>query len=166
MPTTYQTAPAGLTGLVAQTLRKTHPRLDDAGLDVTVLLAFNPDGPAVVQHGSPALGTIKVTALKDRVCGLGDVRIVLDGDRWDGLSAAQQAAAIDHLLTSLVPQTKGDRPKKDDAGRPVLKVRQPDFEVRGFWDVVERHKEAAPESAAFDGVNRGFIQRLFPWGMA
>lgn len=172
MGVTYRKADAGVMELVAAVIDQTFPHLKELGVAVDVLVAHaardkegRPKGPAVKLHGVACLATIQVTSLKDRVAGLGDCRIVLDADRWDDLDDARRRALIDHELTHLVPQLDAEGgPKTDDAFRPCLKLRTHDFDLGGFWSVVERHKAAAPEGAAYAELHRGMTQRVFPWG--
>ncbi len=59
---------------------------------------------------------------------------------------------------------KDGKLKRDDAGRPRIKLRKHDFELGGFFDVVERHKTSAPESQSYIDLHRKMSQMTFPWG--
>lgn len=169
---TYRMAD-NLKPLIASCMEKYHPALNEAGVRVGARYAHaprdeesgEPKGPALKLHGYPCLATVKIVSHKDRVAGLPDAIIDVDGDRWDDLSDAQQRALIDHELTRLeLALDEEGKPKLDDCHRPKLKMRQHDHEVGVFNDVVRRHGPAAPESAAFAAAHRDFVQRQFPWG--
>ena len=49
-------------------------------------------------------------------------------------------------------------PLTDDAGRPKLKMRPHDFEVGGFFDIVQRNGSAAVEAQVIGEVGKKFIQ--------
>lgn len=173
MPT-YQKASPEVVALCDDVMERTHERLTKLRVRIDVLMAYStkdettgePKGPAIKHHGSAALGLIRITSLKDRVAGLADAILYLDGDRWPELSDAQREALIDHELAHLLPKIDKDSQfRTDDAGRPLLSIRPHDFELGGFWDVVERHREGACESASFSDIARGFTQRQFPWGL-
>ncbi len=173
MPVTYRMAEPPVVVLVDAVLRSTFPHLAAAELVIDVMTAHaavdkdgNPTGVAIKLHGVPCLATIKVRNLKDRVAGFGDVLLLLDGDRWPDLSKSQQEGLIDHELEHVVLKLDASGGVVlDDAGRPVVKLKQHDFDLGGFWATVERRKESAPESANHDEIARGFRQREFPWGL-
>lgn len=168
MPTFAQ-APENVLALIRQTLRAHHPHLARCEVDVHAVMAYAnrdeagvPTGPAVKAPGGyPAAAVIRIVPLKQRVPGLGDAEITIDGDGWPDLSDAEQAALIDHELTHLEIQwdtapdeSKGTRgtPKSDDHGRPKLKLRLHDWQLGGFADVVKRHGAVALEVQAARAV--------------
>lgn len=168
MPVTYQVADDEVKGLVADVMEATFPELAEADLAVDVLMAFaavdkdgNQTGVAVKLHGVPCLATIRVVNLKDRVAGLGDVRIILDGDRWPESSDARRRALIDHELNHVeLQRDDAGAVKTDDAERPVVKLKPHDFELGGFWATVVRHGKDAPEATIHADIAGGFRERL------
>lgn len=99
-------------------------------------------------HGRDVTDVVKVLKLEDRASGSEDVRIVLDADEWETASKNRRTAILDHALAHLevVRDKKSDKIKLDDVGRPRIRIRQHDFELGGFYDVVRRHKEQSVEA--------------------
>src|SRR5579862_8211422 len=135
-------------------MRRWHPALAEAGVQVGVLLASNPDGDAIVHNGYAALACIKVVALKDRVTKEYDAELLIDEHEWDGLGEPGRIATLDHELSHLrlVPlppkqvEPGGPAWKLDDLGRPRLKTVPGDWQGGdGFSAVVERHGSHAVE---------------------
>jgi len=154
-------------------LRTIHPRLADAGVTVGLLLAHakcNKDGevagPALRLHGVACAALVRVTKLKDRVKGVEDAMIELDGDRFGEHSPATRRAIIDHELRHIVVVTnaKTGVPETDDAGRPKLKLCPDDYSINGFFDVIERHGKDALEAQTYRDVHRVMSQKLLPFG--
>lgn len=167
MPVTYQMADERIKALTEVVLIEHYPDLVEAELAVDVMVAFGPTdkegqttGPAVKVHGVPALASVQVISLKDRVAGLGDVRIVLDGDRWPDLSDARKRALIDHELHHVELQRDDDGAlRTDDAERPVVKLKPHDFELGGFWSMIERHGDNAAERVVYEDIRAGMMVR-------
>lgn len=145
------------TAMVAAVLEKYHPELHDAELIVDVLVAFatkneqgEPRGPALSHGGYPAIATVRVNSLKQRVLGQGDALITLDGDRWQDFSPEQQRAIIDHELTHLELTTSDEGGVEgDDIGRPRLRCRKHDHQFGWFDAVVRRHGRHSVEWSQF-----------------
>lgn len=165
MPT-YTVAPVDVTDLINEVIAELHPELAEAGVTVGCLLAYpTASGHAVTHHGYPAQATIKITNLKDRVAGLADAQLILDAERWEQKSTKERNALLHHELLHLTTaRDKAGKIKRDRHGRPKLAARLHDFVCEGFWDVVDRFKEASPEAGLYQGVHKEFSQRLFPWG--
>lgn len=160
MPTTYQLADADVTDLLARWMRLEHPRLRDAGVKVGVLMAYNPDGPALKRNGYEVLAMIRPVPLKDRVTKGYDAELLIDERKWRDLRDEHRAAAVDHELShidtiDLSPeQLKAARRedsaaptwKLDDLGRPKLRSVPGDWDAGdGFKTVVRRHGAFAVE---------------------
>ena len=158
--TTYQKADLDVLDYLARMLTAYHPRLREAGVQVGVLMALNPEGPAVKHGGYPALATIKVVSLKDRVSKGYDAELVIDQTEYERLAEGHRLALCDHELChlQLVPlppkqlaRIRQDDPqapdwKLDDLGRPRLKLKPGDHNVGdAFADVIIRHGQAALE---------------------
>jgi hypothetical protein len=151
MGTTYNEAPA-IHGLAMDVMRQYHPKLADAGVTAHVLLASNEDEdgfnqPALKRGGYPIAAKVQITSLVDRARGIADVKLVVDEYAWDQLPDASRLALLDHELEHvlLAIDNKTGLLKRDDLGRPKLKIQPHDFEVGVFVSVAERHREAAVE---------------------
>lgn len=146
----FQRAPGDIRHLCRQVMRDWHPKLVEASVRVELLVAYgkvNEDGeiiaPALKHHGVRALGVCKIIPIQQRVLGLGDVLILLDGDEWPEMGEDEQLALLDHELThvDLVQATV----QLDDAGRPKLRMRQHDRDYGWFDSVAQRHGLASSE---------------------
>lgn len=120
----------------------THAPIVEAGVRVDYLFAFGDVnengetvGDALKKNGVKALGICRKLSLKDRAKGLGDAEICIDGDWWDSASPEEQRALLDHELhhISVVEE------RRDDLGRPVLKLRKHDLEIGFFAIIAQRH---------------------------
>jgi len=139
--------------------------LKAAGVRVTPLFAHaarnddgEPKGPAIVVGGMAAAVTVKVVPQRDRVAGLDDVLLIVDGDSWPEMSAEDRLAVIDHGLQQIElvidPDSDQGAPLLDDCNRPKLRKRRPDFAVAGYASVVSRHGLRAPEAKALESAGR------------
>ena len=143
--------------LLSEVLEKHHPELHDAELIVDVLVAFatkneqgEPRGPALSHGGYPAIATVRINSLKQRVLGGGDALVTLDGDRWGDFSPLQQRAILDHELTHLeLVEGEEGGVEGDDIGRPRLRLRKHDHQFGWFDDVVRRHGANSVEWSQF-----------------
>ena len=141
-----------VTALVAAVRRENHRYLEGADVAVDVLMVSDIDDEsgevlaALKLHGYPAQATIKIVGPAQRALGQGDALMTLDFVSWRELPPAARRALIDHELTHLevVCGKKGEI-KRDDSGRPKLKMRLHDYEIGGFREVIERHGKTAPE---------------------
>lgn len=147
--TTYQIAPKELQKFCKEVIVQHHGDLDSADAKVDILLAFRDpekEAPALSREGHRILGTSKVITLKDRVKGMGDCEIILDGDEWGAMSPQYQEALLDHQLEHF--EVKRDKDGSfifDDLNRPVIKIRPPDRVIRIFDSVASRYRDASLE---------------------
>lgn len=149
MATTYQQADVDVVELVKEVLSEYHEPLKECGLRVGVLMASNPDGPAVKVAGAEVPGTVKVVSLKDRVTKGYDVEFIVSQGLWeDSLSPEQRISLVDTLLSRVqrVPNTPkamaaGELAwKTDDLGRPKVKLVKGDIAAtEGFSSCIQRH---------------------------
>jgi hypothetical protein len=143
-----------------------HHDLANAKANIGVIMAANPkDGPAVSHSGYPALASIKVVPLKDRITKGYDAEMLIDASFWKTTNDETKMALLDHELSHLEvkkpKERKADKKKPkheedddaedepiiagqsflvDDIGRPVLKLKKGDWNIGdGFADVVRRH---------------------------
>jgi len=155
MPTTYQEAPNEVAVMLAEIVSKWHPKIERAGVTFLLLFAHGKDGEnALKLHGYPAAAIVNVVNLPDRVAGLPDCRIRIDGDRWPMWSDAKRQAILDHEAEHVEVQhdAKGNV-KRDDVERPKLKLRPHDVEV-----IMKRHREASVEVQTAQALARKLVQ--------
>ena len=155
MPTTYSMADADVTNLLAEVMARRHPRLHEAGVKVGVLMARNPDGPALKRGGYEVLAMIKPVPLKDRLTKSYDAELVIDDGEYLRLRPRQQESLLAHELShidtvDLTPAERRGRDdeevtwKTDDLGRPKLVSVPGDWNAGdGFAAVVAEYGEDA-----------------------
>lgn len=152
---TFQKCPADVKDLAADVLTSfdSYKPLLDAKVKVDYLFAFSdenedgePTGPAIMHHGLPSLGVARVVSLKDRVKGMGDCEVLLDGNWWEDAPEDKRRALLDHELHHFLPKLdKGGVQITDDFGRPKLAIRKHDYEFGWFTVVAERNGAASLE---------------------
>lgn len=165
MATTYHTADDDVLAMLRHVLGRHHHQLRDAGVRVGVIMAENPDGPAVKHGGYPSTATIRVVSLKDRLTKGYDAEMLIDERVWNEASSDEQAAILDHELCHLslvwlagakLRKVRDEDPNApawevDDLNRPKLKLVPGDWNAGdGFRVVVERHGRAAVEFTNLD----------------
>ncbi len=172
---TFRKAEASVCKMVVQCAQKYHPTLVSVGVTVETLMAHgqvNKDGeitgPALKKNGVRAEAMIRRTSHKDRVAGLSDAILYLDGDTWGGHSEPRQIALIDHELTHLELVEDGDGGYVlDDCFRPKLKLKPHDAEIGVFFSVMQKHGSEALDTALCAQLaqdTREYIQPLLTWG--
>lgn len=170
---TYRKADPDATDIVVSILGQHYPKLAAAGVRIGVLMAFAPKsdktgepiGNAVMWAGMKAAAKIRIVSLKDRVAGLPDAQIIVDGDEWPDWDEKRRTALMHHEVEHLELRLDDEgNVQTDDAFRPKLKLKTHDFYVGGFWNIVEQYETSALESEAYIGIHKGFTQRCFPWG--
>jgi hypothetical protein len=111
------------------------------------------DKPALTLRGWPCYALAQVTSYENRVRGLPDAFIKIDRREWGGLAEEEQAALLDHELEHFVlARDKDGHPTADKHGRPRLKIRPHDYELKGFYSVIRRHGAGALERTSFRNV--------------
>lgn len=145
--THYDTAPQEIIDIINNIIDEYHPELVEAQATVDAMMAYNDKGDFPVKaSGYPALATIKISSLKNRVKGMADAEITIDAEAFKSMNELQQKALIDHELYHLiVARDKEDNIKIDDAGRPKLKIRKHDYQMGWFKTIAIRHKHNSPE---------------------
>lgn len=165
---TYTTPTDDQERLLVEVMQTYHQRLVGVGVTIGMLVAYapvdkegNPTGSALKVRGVPALAKVRIVPLPQRVAGLCDAEITIDGDRWTFLSREERLAVLDHELTHLDVQADGDDVVRDDHGRPKLKMRPHDHEFGWFDEVAERHKgnsiEAQQAQAFVDNAGQLYL---------
>jgi hypothetical protein len=167
MPT-YEKAPKEVTKLADDLLNEfpSHQPIIDADVRIDILMAYapldkktqQPKGVALKLHGARALGICKVVSLKDRVKGCGDVEIRLDGDWWREAALPEQRAVLDHELHHIfvIPG------ETDDIERPVVVMREHDYQFGMFVEIAKRHGSASIEQKMCRKMIEEAGQFLFP----
>lgn len=149
----YEKDDGRLGPIVQRLLEKYHGELVSAGVTFELMFAHaktnkngDPVGPAIKHGGYAAAAVVRVISLKDRAKGLGDVEIVVDGDRWDEWPEDTQDSILDHELehVDLVPGKEGEI-KRDDLGRPCVRMRLHDRQFGWFDVIAHRHGAASVE---------------------
>lgn len=162
MPTTFERAPKAIEAMVQHALEKYHPELHKEGVTIDCMIARGIDKDEMDCHalkrGGYAIDAkTQVTSLVDRARGIADAKLTIDSFDWNRMSDKRKAALIDHELehldlVAIKPTKKNgfeEGWKRDDLGRPKLRIRPHDWELTGFKDVVERHGENSHEAAQF-----------------
>jgi len=155
----FTLAPAAIHKLCKELVQLYHTDLDSAAVKVDIVMAFHdPEGDsfALEKDGHRCLGIASNITLKNRVKGMGDCEILLDGDAWDGLPDKQKAALLDHELEHFeVKRDKVGNFMFDDLTRPLIKLRPHDRQVGFFDNVARRHRS---DSMEVEQLRKMFIE--------
>lgn len=169
MAVMYVPAKADVVNLVQHVLGDLRGDLARAEVSVGVLMCSGTTDHPVKHNGYPAIATITVNPLKDRVQGMPDATIVLDQAWWYSNHGSEEAsikqAVIDHELMhlELVNDPELGGPTRDDAGRPKLKIRKHDWQIGGFTELVARWGNASQESIQVDAIAKTLKQAVLPF---
>ena len=153
MASRFEKCPPEVRAIVEKVTKDVYPDLKKSGVTFDMLFAFadrdkddNPKGPALMKGGYVVGATVKKTSVKHRILGLADVELIIDGDEWGDRSKQEREALIDHELRHIVLEfDETGKAIVDKAGRPIIDMRNHDFQIGGFHDVIERHGRAAFE---------------------
>jgi len=160
----YEHCPPEVIRLLEDAMTRWHPELVEAVVEIKPLfaLAYSRSGeaiPAIKVRGHAAIAKIKITKLEDRVRGMGDATLLIDGAKWERMGHNARLAMLDHELEHL----DVDPEKLDDAGRPKLKMRHHDWELSGFDEVMKRQGENSIELQNVALLKERFAQLLIPF---
>lgn len=151
MPSSFAVADVTVTELCDDIIQKFHTDLDSSAVKIDIVLAFrDPEGesPALLKEGHRVWGSSKVISLKDRVKGMGDAEITLDGDAWANMNEKSKRAILDHYLEHFsVKRDKNGDFLFDDICRPIIKLRTPDKIVRLFHGAALRNGKSSYEAS-------------------
>lgn len=162
MPTTFSPCESSVSDMAFTVMKKYYPDLIEADVTIAYLFAENQDGQALKLHGYPAAATVKINSYANRVEGMTDATIKIDKSWWEERSEEDQLALLDHELCHLLLGTDDNgSPLTDDLGRPKLKMRQCDFQIEGFDQIVKRHGFAAEECRAVLETRSRWMQAGF-----
>lgn len=183
MATTYEKAGAEVLELLDGAMRRWHPELAACGVTFDVLMASEIDEesgevhPTLKLHGYPAAATVKLVPLAQRALKQADLLMTIDAATWSSLGNAERLAVIDHELehVQVLADPRGfvtwnddegkavGSPKRDDCGRPKLKMKLHDFEIGGFVAIAKRHRKRALEVQAVERLVDGNGQFFWDW---
>jgi hypothetical protein len=168
-------ADQSVTDVVTRIVERYHQPLRDAGVTFAVQVArpkTDEDGEpvevALKEHGYPCSAKVRIIPYRDRVNGLPDAEITIDGDEWDTLTDRQREALMDHEIEHLelsvtVTAAGATVVNRDDCERPKLKIRKHDHSHGWFDSVVRRHGEASPEWRSWDEFEQRRQQLWLPY---
>lgn len=170
---TYRNADADCVAMIKELMADNHPELTEAGVRVGARFAYpavnestvEPRGPALTHGGYAAAAVVRRISQKDRVAGLPDAIIDIDGEAWkDEWNEDRKRAVLDHELQHLeISRDEEGAVKLDDCNRPKLKLRLHDWQLGGFEAIARRHGDAAIEVEAAKQLADSYGQLLFPW---
>lgn len=152
--------------LIAE-IARTYPDLVEADVTIGCRFAYSAKGflPALRLHNWNAAAIVRVVSQKDRVSGMPDAMIDVDGLLWGGREEDRRRAVLHHEVHHIqVVRDKNGRIKFDDCDRPRLRLRPHDFQLGGFDDIITKYGRAALEAEAAIDLNRRLTQREFQWG--
>jgi hypothetical protein len=157
MPTSYEQADESVHQMAAEILEKHHdPELrmpDKSFVRLCILMAYNDDdtekSPALRFHGEPADAAVSVINLKQRADERADAEILIDRAKWENLTEGQRRALLDGMIEYLaISKDENGIVITDSVGRPKMKLRQPDYSLRGFRAVARRWGDDSVEVRA------------------
>ena len=163
-------AEPGILDIYEDMMETHHNHLAKAGVLVEFLVAYgkvNEDGEivgiALKHHGDECDGLCKKITHENRVAGLADARIVINGDTWRDKTIAEKRDLVDHEMyhIELVVDERGV--VFDDGNRPKLVLRTHDRKLGSFDDVTARHGSASTSVQFMKQLVDEVGQVYFPW---
>jgi hypothetical protein len=151
MPAIYSLADKDTELLCDDLVANYHADLDTSGATFNIIFALRDpedesEKPVLANKGHRVFGVSKIHSLKERLLGLADAEILLDGDAWPSMNGKAKRAVLDHQLQYFeVKRDKEGEFVYDDLQRPALKMRQSDRSFDWFDSVAERHQEHSME---------------------
>jgi len=172
MPT-YKKCPKEIDALAADLISRfeSHAPLTDCKVHIDFVFAYcdrdeetgQPLNNAIMHQGQKALGLTRILNEKDRVKGMGDAEILLDGDWWNQqASEEQQAGLLDHELHHVSLKTVKGQYQHDFIGRPKLKLRKHDVQIGWFAVIAERHGKNSVEQIQAEFIMDNLGQYFWP----
>lgn len=166
MAITYWMGDSQVQAYVTKVINTWHQMFQTADVKIGIIMCASDkdDVPALKHSGYPALATIKVVPLKDRISKNYDAELMIDANFWETTTEERRLALVDHELCHLrlkEPKAGQANVKEvgdlqilyDDIGRPVLKLVGGDWNVGdGFEEVVRRHGEVAIEVSSVKAI--------------
>lgn len=125
-----------------------HQNLIDCGIKVGYYFAWpdfdeygRPKNDAITVHGAPALARAKILGALDRAQTGHDAQILIAAEHWEQARLEERRAILDHELYHFIVILG----KRDDKGRPVLKMRKHDWQFGWFTCIAQEHGEFSAE---------------------
>ncbi len=165
---TYSKCPDAVATRAAALIKKFPPDLGIVGLTIDFISVVNSeDGePALMLNGYPCAAVVKIIGPKERAIGRGDAEIVIDEEGWMNMEDETKDALLDHELYHLeVAKNKHGKPKKDQYGRPQLKMRKHDRQLGWFDEIAKRHGSASIECQQATRLFLGGKQLYFSFAL-
>ncbi len=144
------------------------------GVKIDVLLGYNDGDADVLKDDADA--QIKVLKGEDRVNGVGDVRILINGERYRRYTSRQRAGLLAHELYHIQIPTHREvvfddadrevfvsRPDLDDYGRPVVKLIKDDYKFTGFREVAQWYGADSGEVRFYRMLGASLEQSSLPF---
>lgn len=161
---TYGQATQTVRAMLNEILDQHYPDLRHAKVTFDLLFAYpTGDGaerkPPLMVAGYPAIATVRITPLRDRVLKVADALICIDKDEWENLTDPQRRAVLDHEAHHVEIQWEQEPTDKDytkavwktdDHGRPKLKMKPHDFQIGGFAEICQRYGKDAVERISLE----------------
>ena len=159
MSITYWKADVAIEAVVSTVIAKWHQDLQKAEVKIGIIMCSSDkeEVPALKHGGYPALATIKIVPLKDRISKNYDAEMMIDARFWADSTEERRVALVDHELchVRLKEPSKGQENVKtigelsivyDDINRPLIRTVPGDWNIGdGFEEVVKRHGLVAHE---------------------
>jgi hypothetical protein len=155
---TYAVADRETVEMLERVVRDYHPHFAEHGITFKILLAYAPKDertgqPRGAAIRGPAGGRLDARAdpysLENRVAGLPDAKIKLDGDRFKEWTARQVEARLSHAVSQLeIRSDEEGYAETDDCGRPKLKRSEASVIVLAYRGVMQAFGDDAPEAEA------------------
>lgn len=168
---TYRNADGQAHDLIRELIEAYHGSLKDTGVRIGALFAFaprdeetgEPTTAAIKKYGLPACSMVRIVSQRDRIAGLPDAQIILDGEAWEReWSDEHKRAVIDRCLQYIEVQLDEEGGVKlDDCNRPRLRIIPPDYLISGFRVIAERHGDESVEVKEARKVQKVYGQLLF-----
>ena len=165
----YDRCPPAVENRVRALVEKFHPELKVAEVTFDLLFVARSDDdegakPVLTLHGVPCLAVARIVPAKERAKDCADAEILIDRERFNDATPAQQDALLDHELQHFTVQTDQDGGiATDDQHRPKLKLRPHDVDLGWFEAVARRHGAASIEQQQARKLFDDFGQSFFPF---
>lgn len=169
MGKTFFRAAQDVTDLLEEVKLKYHAELHNYGVKFGILMVMShKEGVHALTHrGNPAVATVHVVSMKDRVSKQYDVEMLIDADHWKNSNMESKKALLDHELShvTLKKRTiKNDKDEdgevgqtvvdEDDLGRPKIKLVHGDYDIGdGFLSIIKRYGEDSIELKNWKSLN-------------
>ena len=140
----YERAGEDVLEVIETVRRQSHEHLEHVRITVLVVYGPTKDGsltaPALTLYKRPCLAMVKLVNDEDRVGGLGDVKLLIDGDSWAELKEDEREGLIDHELEHI--HFEGELDQYD---RPKVALKSHDVEITGLFIAVARRRGRASQ---------------------